>query len=54
MSELNEKIFDLACELHGLEHGDKRALSSYEQIKQFLIENDLVEEKLVKKDSHAE
>lgn len=37
---VNEKIFRLACELHGLEYGDLRALGSYEIIKQFLIENE--------------
>ena len=40
VENLNDKIFTLACKLHGLEKGDTRALASYEMIKQFLIDND--------------
>jgi len=39
-NSLNDKIFTLACAVHGLEKGDTRALATYEMIKQFLVDND--------------
>lgn len=40
LDEINGKIFTLACEVHGLEKGDLKALPTYEMIKEFLIDND--------------
>lgn len=40
MDDINEKIFKLACEIHGLEYGDLKALPTYEMIKKFLIDNE--------------
>lgn len=36
INDLNKKLFELACAIHGLEYGDHRALPTYEMIKQFL------------------
>lgn len=39
IDDLNKKLLDLACAVHGLDPGDTRALQTYEMIKAWLKEN---------------
>jgi hypothetical protein len=36
VNDINQEVFKLACEVHGLEEGDTRALGTYEMIMNFL------------------
>ena len=43
IEDINQEVFNLACELHGLEKGDTRALKRYEMLMKFLRDKGFVE-----------